>query len=215
MEQESVNQRLNLIVDTFEKGKKAAFARKAGMSPQGAQEILAGRKGDPSFKVLVKILESYPSIDANWLVLGQGSMYREVPDAITLPETPPISLSPQQMEEAFKQIVIDKLGLNEALEREFAESSARSNNIASLDLKILDIRIDIDNVSSQITLIRNGEGDESQLPDLKARYLDLRNELNGKYQLLSVLKQQDKSDIQAARALSEHFAQAVIRGKDQ
>jgi hypothetical protein len=76
MEQSTVNQRLNLIVDTFEKGVKAAFARKAGISPQGAQEILAGRKGDPSFKVLVKILESYPAIDANWLVLGRGEMLR-------------------------------------------------------------------------------------------------------------------------------------------
>jgi hypothetical protein len=74
MEQSTVNQRLNLLVDTFENGVKAAFARKAGISPQGAQELLAGRKGDPSFKVLVKILESYPTVNANWLVLGIGEM---------------------------------------------------------------------------------------------------------------------------------------------
>lgn len=74
MEQVSINQRLNLIVDTFEKGKKAAFARKVGMSPQGAQELLAGRKGDPSFKVLVKILESYPQVRMEWLILGNGQM---------------------------------------------------------------------------------------------------------------------------------------------
>jgi hypothetical protein len=63
MEQQSVNQRLNLIVETFENGKKAAFARKAGISPQGVQELLAGRKGDPSFKVLV----------------GNGSMLKDEP----------------------------------------------------------------------------------------------------------------------------------------
>jgi hypothetical protein len=79
MEQGTVNQRLNLLVDTFENGVKAAFARKAGISPQGAQELLAGRKGDPSFKVLVKILESYPTIDANWLVLGRGEMLLSQP----------------------------------------------------------------------------------------------------------------------------------------
>ncbi|MGI4738486.1 MAG: hypothetical protein ACRYG7_25235 [Janthinobacterium lividum] len=204
-----------MIVDIFEKGKKAAFARKAGISPQGAQEILAGRKGDPSFKVLVKILESYPSIDANWLVLGQGSMYREVPDAIPLPGIPPVTLSPQQLEEAMKQIIIDKIGLNDAFERELAESSARSNSIASLDLAILNLRIAIDDITSQMTLIRNGEGDEKQLPDLKDKYLSLRDDLNGKYQLMSMLKQQDKNDIQAVRALSEQFAHAVIRGKNQ
>jgi len=78
MAQLTVNERLNLIVNTYEKGKKAAFARKAGISPQGAQELLAGRKGDPSFKVLVKILESYPQIRTDWLVLGRGDMRRPV-----------------------------------------------------------------------------------------------------------------------------------------
>ena len=79
MEEQSVNQRLNLIVNTFEKGKKAAFARKVGISPQGAQELLAGRKGDPSFKVLLKILESYPQVRTEWLVLGNGEMFTEPP----------------------------------------------------------------------------------------------------------------------------------------
>ena len=77
MEQDSVNQRLNFLVETFEKGKKASFARKIGISPQGVQELLAGRKGDPSFKVLVKILESYPQVCADWLVLGNGPMLKE------------------------------------------------------------------------------------------------------------------------------------------
>ncbi len=76
MEQTSVNQRLNLLVDLFEKGKKAAFARKAGISPQGAQELLAGRKGDPSFKVLIKILEAYPQIRTDWLLFGKDDMLR-------------------------------------------------------------------------------------------------------------------------------------------
>lgn len=76
MEQISVNQRLNLIVDTFEKGKKASFARKVGISPQGVQEMLTGRKGDPSFKVLIKILESYPQVCTEWLVLGLEPMLK-------------------------------------------------------------------------------------------------------------------------------------------
>ncbi|MBD2769668.1 helix-turn-helix domain-containing protein [Hymenobacter sp. BT664] len=73
----SVNQRLNLLVDTFEKGKKAPFARKIGVSAQAVQEMLMGRKSDPSFKVLVRILEEYPSVSSDWLVLGQGQMLRD------------------------------------------------------------------------------------------------------------------------------------------
>lgn len=74
--QKSVNQRLNFLVDTFEQGKKASFARKVGISPQAAQEILAGRRSEPSFKVLVKILESYPQVCTDWLVLGEGPMLK-------------------------------------------------------------------------------------------------------------------------------------------
>jgi excisionase family DNA binding protein len=70
----SVNDRLVELVDFFEKGKKAAFARKVDISPQAAQEILAGRRSEPSFKVLVKILQSYPQVRTEWLVLGNGPM---------------------------------------------------------------------------------------------------------------------------------------------
>jgi transcriptional regulator with XRE-family HTH domain len=80
MEQGTVNERLNYLVKYFEFGKKAAFARKAGISPQGAQELLAGRKGDPSFKVLVRILEAYPQVYADWLVLGRGPMLQSEGD---------------------------------------------------------------------------------------------------------------------------------------
>lgn len=77
IEQESVNQRLVALVDFFERGKKAAFARKAGISPQAAQEMLAGRRSEPSFKVLVKILQSYPQVCTDWLVLGRGPMLQD------------------------------------------------------------------------------------------------------------------------------------------
>jgi hypothetical protein len=106
MEQESVNQRLNMIVDTFERGVKAAFARKAGISTQGVQELLAGRKGAPSFKVLTKILESYPTVDANWLVLGRGPML-QAQAPITASETVGAStsaLSSQQLQEVADRI---------------------------------------------------------------------------------------------------------------
>ncbi|MDO7850408.1 hypothetical protein [Hymenobacter convexus] len=74
MEQETINERLNMIVETFESGVKASFARKVGISPQGAQELLAGRKGDPSFKVFKKVLTTYPQVRMEWLVFGTGKM---------------------------------------------------------------------------------------------------------------------------------------------
>lgn len=87
--QGSINQRLNFLVDTFEQGKKASFARKAGISPQAAQEILAGRRSEPSFKVLVKILENYPQVCTDWLVLGEGPMLKvDARQDPSMPSTP-------------------------------------------------------------------------------------------------------------------------------
>jgi hypothetical protein len=103
---ETVNERLNLIVDTFEKGVKAAFARKASISSQGAQEILAGRKGDPSFKVLAKILESYPAVDANWLVLGQGAMLRAAMPALEGEDAGPKELTSSSPPTATAEVAI-------------------------------------------------------------------------------------------------------------
>jgi hypothetical protein len=73
----SITERLNLIVDTFEKGVKSSFANRIGISQQGAHDLLGSRKGGPSFKVLTKILESYPQIQTDWLVMGRGPMIQE------------------------------------------------------------------------------------------------------------------------------------------
>jgi hypothetical protein len=73
----TVTQRLNLMVDAFERGVKSAFAQRIGISQQGAHDLLGSRKGGPSFKVLTKILESYPQIRIEWLLLGEGEMLKD------------------------------------------------------------------------------------------------------------------------------------------
>jgi hypothetical protein len=72
----TVNQRLIIIVDTFEKGKKAGFARATGLSTTGVQEMLAGRQNEPSFQALTKILKAYPQISTEWLISGRGEMIK-------------------------------------------------------------------------------------------------------------------------------------------
>ena len=72
-----VNQRLNVLVDTFERGIKSAFAQRIGISQQGAHDLLSGRKGAPSFKVISGVLENYPQVRAEWLILGKGKMLND------------------------------------------------------------------------------------------------------------------------------------------
>lgn len=48
----------------------STFARKLGISWTSANNIVSGRNA-PNYKTIVKIIESFDNIDANWLVMGQ------------------------------------------------------------------------------------------------------------------------------------------------
>lgn len=86
--QNTVNQRINLLVTHFTKGVRAAFAQQVGVSQQGIHNLLSGRQGEPSFKVLAGILKAYPSVNADWLMTGQGQMLRGESTAAAAPEIP-------------------------------------------------------------------------------------------------------------------------------
>ena len=51
------------------------FAEEIGVQPSGMSHILGGRN-NPSLEFAMKVLRRYPEIDANWLLLGKGAMYR-------------------------------------------------------------------------------------------------------------------------------------------
>jgi hypothetical protein len=55
--------------------KIGAFEKKIGAS-KGVLSRAIAQKTDIQAKWLVKIVENYPQIDANWLLTGEGSMYR-------------------------------------------------------------------------------------------------------------------------------------------
>ena len=53
----------------------ALLADKMGIQRSGISHILSGRNY-PSFDFLQKLLENFPRLNAEWLILGQGSMYK-------------------------------------------------------------------------------------------------------------------------------------------
>lgn len=55
----------------------AQFAEEIGVQPSGISHILSGRN-NPSLDFVIKMLHRYPSLSAEWLLFGRGSMYREV-----------------------------------------------------------------------------------------------------------------------------------------
>lgn len=55
----------------------AQFAEEIGVQPSGISHILSGRN-NPSLDFIVKMLLKYPSLSADWLLFGRGTMYKYV-----------------------------------------------------------------------------------------------------------------------------------------
>jgi len=64
------------------------LADKMGVQRSGISHILSGRNY-PSFDFLQKLLENFPRLNVEWLILGQGSMYKstaaDISDVLTTP----------------------------------------------------------------------------------------------------------------------------------
>ncbi len=56
------------------------FAEEIGIQPSGMSHILGGRN-NPSLDFVTKVINRYPEIDANWLLLGRGAMITNSPTA--------------------------------------------------------------------------------------------------------------------------------------
>ncbi len=52
------------------------FAETVGVQASGISHILSGRN-KPGYDLIVKILGNFPDISPDWLLLGEGSMYRD------------------------------------------------------------------------------------------------------------------------------------------
>ena len=65
--------RINLLLQAKNITAKQ-FAEEIGIQPSGMSHILGGRN-NPSLEFVAKVLRRYPELDANWLLLGRGSMY--------------------------------------------------------------------------------------------------------------------------------------------
>lgn len=70
-DRESITARILQIMEK-EGHSVSSFARKLGMSWTSANNIVSGRNM-PSYENIVKIIESFEWVDANWLIMGQKS----------------------------------------------------------------------------------------------------------------------------------------------
>ncbi len=61
---------------TREQLSSARFAEIIGVQPSSISHIISGRN-KPGFDFIQKILVNYPSLNAEWLITGKGSMFKE------------------------------------------------------------------------------------------------------------------------------------------
>ncbi|MCI1187865.1 hypothetical protein MON38_10575 [Hymenobacter sp. DH14] len=76
MKQSSVNERIAKMINEFSKGNKSAFAKAVGISNQSLGEIVGTRQSSPSFSALQKIINAFPQVRIDWLVMGRGTMLK-------------------------------------------------------------------------------------------------------------------------------------------
>ena len=76
------------------------LADEMGLQRSGISHILSGRNY-PSFDFMQKLLTRFPKLNAEWLILGHGSMYKsvvtEIPDLFSAPvpeQKTPLSPTP-------------------------------------------------------------------------------------------------------------------------
>jgi len=78
-----MEQRLQLFLQ-MEQLSQSQFADKIGIQRSGVTHLLSGRN-KPSFDFITRILRAYPTLNAEWLILGKGKPYKDASTAA--PET--------------------------------------------------------------------------------------------------------------------------------
>ena len=89
-----MEQRLQLFLQ-MEQLSQSQFADKMGIQRSGVTHLLSGRN-KPSFEFITRMLQTFPSLNAEWLILGKGKPYK---DSAATPEMP-AAPQPESLPEA-------------------------------------------------------------------------------------------------------------------
>ena len=65
------------------------FADKLGVQRSGVSHLLSGRN-KPSFEFINKMLVAYPKLNPDWLIMGTGKAYRDMPGTENIPQPEPL-----------------------------------------------------------------------------------------------------------------------------
>ena len=89
-----MEQRLQLFLQ-MEQLSQSQFADKMGIQRSGVTHLLSGRN-KPSFDFIARLLQTYPTLNAEWLILGKGKPYKDSSTNPDIPSAPqPVTAAPE------------------------------------------------------------------------------------------------------------------------
>lgn len=80
-----INDRITELILQLEMNANS-FADTIGVKSAVIYNIIKGRRSKPSFEVLQKILMAFQTINANWLLRGEGDLWKEEDEAKNIKE---------------------------------------------------------------------------------------------------------------------------------
>lgn len=97
--------RIRKVID-YSQLSPAVFADTIGISRSGMTHLLSGRN-QPSLDVARKILQKYPEISTEWLIMGMGDMLR-LDDATAMPQRDDLPVAEPVPEQPVENAVNDR-----------------------------------------------------------------------------------------------------------
>ncbi len=88
-----IQDRIKALVETLARNPND-FSVKIDTPNSQIYNIIRGKRNKPSFDLIVKICRTFPEISLDWLILGEGAMFRSLPspgNAASQMEEPQIS----------------------------------------------------------------------------------------------------------------------------
>ncbi|MEQ8472539.1 MAG: hypothetical protein RIC35_15210 [Marinoscillum sp.] len=81
----AINDRISELISDLQTNPNS-FADNIGVKSPVIYNIIKGRRSKPSYEVLQKILIAYSTVNANWLLRGEGAIWKEFKESIALDE---------------------------------------------------------------------------------------------------------------------------------
>lgn len=122
-------ERLQQII-THEQLNVSSFARQIGVGDQTIRGIVVQRRNKPGFDILVKIIQTFPWLNAEWLLTGNGEMVRKettVP-ASNLPSLAELVEYLREKDQKIEKLIEEKTELKIRFEMEMEKAMRNERN---------------------------------------------------------------------------------------